>query len=144
MTLPVIPDVETILANSAAALRDQVLPELTDVWPRSCTRLVIASLEYALELMRNDHGAVIVEELTSALDALRPELPADAAEVVGRDGSPFEMASRLLVWSQEHPGADADTVRSALHPVLTAQLDRESATALPLVIALAQAMWSTE
>jgi hypothetical protein len=142
MTLPVIPDVATILANSAAALREQVLPELDDQWPRSCTRLVIASLEYAIELLRDDHGAANCAELVGAINTL--QLAGEAGDLAAGDGSPFEVASHLLVWAQEHPGPDADEIRSALRPVLTAQLDREAATALPLVIALAQAMWSTE
>lgn len=141
MTLPVVPDVETILANSAAALRDQVLPELADVWPRSCVRLVVASLEYAIELLHDDHAANNLAELGAAIEQLGATVPSGA---VAAGGSPFEAASRLLVWAQEHPGPDADTIRSTLHPVLTGQLDREATASLPLVIALTQAMWSTE
>jgi hypothetical protein len=142
MTLPVIPDVATILANSAAALREQVLPELDDQWPRSCTRLVIASLEYAIELLRDDHGAANRAELVGAIDTLRRS--GEVGRLVAAGGSPFEVASDLLVWAQEHPGPQADEIRAVLRPVLTAQLDREAAAALPLVVALAQAMWSTE
>lgn len=143
MTLPVVPDVETILANSVAALRDQVLPEIDEVWPRSCTRLVIASLEYAIELLRDDHGATNRAELAGALDGLSGVLSADAAAIAG-DGSVFEQSSRLLVWAQENPGPDADAVRAALHPVLVGHLDREAGAAMPLIVGLVQTMWSAE
>jgi hypothetical protein len=144
MTLPVVPDVETILANSVSALRDQVLPEIGEVWPRSCTRLVIASLEYAIELLRDDHGATNRAELAAALDGLRATLSADAATIAGGDGSVFEQSSRLLVWAQENPGPDADAVRAALHPVLVGHLDREAGAAMPLIVGLVQTMWSAE
>lgn len=143
MTLPVVPDVETILANSVAALRDQVLPEIAEVWPRSCTRLVIASLEYAIELLRDDHGATNRAELAGALDSLRAALSTDAA-AIGGEGSVFEQSSRLLVWAQENPGPDADAVRAALHPVLVGHLDREAGAAMPLIVGLVQTMWSAE
>ena len=40
MTLPVLPEVETILANSAQVLREVILPNLSDEWPRNCARVI--------------------------------------------------------------------------------------------------------
>ena len=57
MTLPVLPEVETILANSAQVLRDVVLPDLTDEWPRNCARVIAGALDYAIGLLKEDRAA---------------------------------------------------------------------------------------
>ena len=56
MTLPVLPDPETILANSAAVLRDVVLPAVTEEWPRSCVRIIASALEYAAGLLDGERA----------------------------------------------------------------------------------------
>ncbi len=139
MTLPALPDVDTILANSAAVLRDVVLPELHDEWPRSCTRIIVEALHYASELLHDNRPARHREELAAVLDELCPGLGPEAAARAG-DGSAYERASGLLVWAREDGGADAERVIAALHPILSAQLDEEVAAAAPLLSALHVAM----
>ena len=136
MTLPVLPEVETILANSAQVLRDVVLPDLTDEWPRNCARVIAGALDYAIGLLKEDRAAEYRAELEVALRGV-------AGEVQG-EGSPFERASAALVWSREHDGPEAEAVRAVLHPVLAAQMDREAAASEPLLTALHVAMRGTD
>lgn len=138
MTLPVLPDPETILANSAAVLRDVVLPAVTEEWPRSCVRIIASALEYAAGLLDGERAGTNVAELAAALARLRVERPVTAA--LAGTGSVHEQASALLVWAQHHPGDDADAIRAGLHPVLVEQLDREAAAVASLLTALHVAM----
>ena len=55
-----------------------------------------------------------------------------------KKSSPFEAASRLLVWSQNQPGKLADELRKILHKELYAQLEQEQAAATPLMQAWAR------
>lgn len=144
MTLPVLPEVETILANSATVLRDVVLPGLTDEWPRSCTRVIAGALEYAIGLLREDRTVRHRVQLDEVLARLAQGAPAELAAIASGEGSPFERSSAALVWSREHDGPDAERVRELLHPVLVAQLDEEAAAAEPLLTALHVAMRGTD
>ena len=145
MTLPVNPDVETILDSCIETLRDVVLPNVEGEWPRYSADLLIGSLEYAKQLLDEDQNAKRRAELAAAVDAVRA-LVADASEADWAEAlaeeSPFEAASRLLVAGQNHPGPVADGVRDILHPVLNAQLDAEFARTIGLFGAFARNMAS--
>ena len=117
MTLPVLPQGDTILVNSATVLRDVVLPTIDDEWGRSCTRIIAAALDYAVGLLADDRDTRHRAELEAA---------------------------RALVWSREHDGADADLVRAVLHPVLVAHLDEEAQAASGVLDALHVAMRGTD
>jgi len=143
MTLPVNPDVDTILGSCIETLRDVVVPEVDSEWARYSGELLIGSLEYARGLLSVDRNAERRAELAEALDRLRPSLLAsDRAEWRAPldDPSPFAVASRLLVLAQNEPGPLADEVREVLHPVLYAQLDSEMSSTMPLFIAFARNM----
>jgi hypothetical protein len=144
MTLPVLPSVEPILANSASVLRGVVLPSLTDDYPRTCTRIVAAALDYAVGLLQHDRGAANRAELDHALAVVAARCGPDVRSLVDADGSPFERASAVLVWGQTHDHPDAVVARDLLHPVLLAQLERETAEAQELMNALALAMRGTD
>ncbi len=143
MTLPVLPEVDTILANSATVLRDVVLPALDDEWSRSCTRIIAAALDYAIGLLGDDRGVRRRAELEAALAEMSARLGADLPDI-GGEGTAYERASRALVWSREHDGSDAETVRSVLHPVLVAHLDDEAAASANVLEALHVAMRGTD
>jgi hypothetical protein len=134
MTIPVLPRVDDILANSATALRTTVLPTITDEFAQLTVALVATALEYAIELLAKPRDAQHRAELDGALRRV-----GDVPEVAP-GGSPFERASRALVWAQRNPGRRADEVRAILHPVLIDQLERETTAAAPLLATLHAAM----
>lgn len=140
MTLPVLPSVEPILANSASVLRSVVLPSLSEDWPRTCTRIVAAALDYANGLLREDRGAANRAELEHALAVVGERCTGEVAALAAGDGSPFARASAVLVWGQGHDDASAVLARDLLHPVLLGQLERETVEADQLMAALAMAM----
>jgi hypothetical protein len=143
MTLPVNPDVETILDSCIETLREVVLPNVEGEWPRYSADLLVGSLEYAKQLLGEDLNAKRSAELAAAVDRVRELVETDAEphwnEALAFD-SPFEAASRLLVAGQNHPGPVADGVREILHPVLNAQLDAEFARTIGLFGAFARNM----
>jgi len=143
MTLPVNPDVETILDSCIETLRDVVLPNVAGQWPRYSADLLVGSLEYAKQLLGEDSNAKRRAELAAAVDAVRTFVASESephwTEALATD-SPFEAASRLLVTGQNHPGAVADRVREILHPVLNRQLDAEFARTIGLFGAFARNM----
>jgi hypothetical protein len=143
MTLPVSPDVETILEACIETLRDVVVPNVEGEWPRYSAELLVGSLEYARQLLGHDRNGERRTELAAAIDRVREQV-ASAPEPVWREAlaaaSPFEAASRLLVACQNHPGAIADAVHSSLHPVLRGQLDAEFGRTLGLFSAFARNM----
>jgi hypothetical protein len=143
MTLPVNPDVETILDSCIETLRDVVLPNVEGQWPRYSADLLIGSLEYAKQLLAEDLNARRRAELAAAVDEVRTFVAGESephwAEALAAD-SPFEAASRLLVAGQNHPGPVADGVRGILHPLLNAQLDAEFARTIGLFGAFARNM----
>ncbi len=143
MTLPVAPDVETILDSCIETLRDTVVPHVEGEWPRYSAELLVGSLEYAKHLLREDLNAARRAELQRALDAVREIVASDAApewsEALAAQ-SPFEAASRLLVHCQNSEGELARRVRDTLHPVLHAQLDAEMGRTLGLFSAFARNM----
>lgn len=143
MTLPVNPDVETILDSCIETLRDVVLPNVEGQWPRYSADLLVGSLEYAKQLLGEDLNAKRRAELAAAVDEVRTLVASDSephwAEALAAD-SPFEAASRLLVAGQNHPGPIADGVRGILHPVLNTQLDAEFARSIGLFGAFARNM----
>jgi hypothetical protein len=144
MTLPVIPDVETILANSATVLRDVVLPGLTDEWPRSCARVIAGALDYAIGLLHDDRSAGNAAGLEAALGQLADGASVGLAAIVSGHGSVYQRSSAALVWSRETDGPEAVRVRAVLHPVLVAQMEAEAAAAEPLLTALHIAMRGTD
>lgn len=143
MTLPIQPDIETVLESCARTVREILLPELQSEWARYSGDLCAASLEYALVLLQGDRNRTRRDELTAAVDELRPKI-AEAGDAAWRESllsdSPFVAASALLVAAQNHPGPLADHVRAVLHPLLDAQLDVDLAGALPLFAAFARNM----
>jgi hypothetical protein len=148
MTLPIQPDIETVLESCAHTLREVLLPEIESEWGRYSGDLCVASLEYALGLLKGDRNAGRREELAAAIENLRPEITAADLEEPSieewnaalRAPSPFVAASALLVAAQNHPGPLADRVRAGLHPLLHAQLDAEMTAAMPLFAAFARNM----
>jgi hypothetical protein len=146
MTLPVAPDVETILDSCIETLRDVVVPSVEGEWPRYSAELMVGSLEYAKHLLREDFDAIRRAELGRALDEVREIVAAEPAdlelewsEALAAE-SPFEAASRLLVACQNSGGPLAEQVRAALHPVLRAQLDSEMDRTMGLFAAFARNM----
>jgi hypothetical protein len=143
MTLPVAPDVETILDSCIETLRDVVVPSVEGEWPRYSAELMVGSLEYVKHLLSQDLDAGRREELGRALDEVREivasELGPEWSEALAHE-SPFEAAASLLVASQNSDGEVSQRVRSVLHPVLHAQLDAEFARTLGLFSAFARNM----
>jgi hypothetical protein len=143
MTLPIQPDIETVLESCAYTLREVLLPEIKSEWGRYSGDLCVASLEYALGLLKGDRNAARREELAAAIERLRPDVAAAEHGAWSRAleaPSPFVAASALLVAAQNNPGPLADRVRAALHPLLHAQLDAEMAAAMPLFAAFVKNM----
>ena len=130
MSLPVTPDAATVLRNSIANLRDVVLPGVSGEWERMCASITVGALEYALAVLNGGRDARHLEEL--------------AATTTGLDGSqgesPYEVASRLLIWGQRNPGDRANQIKEVLHPVLMRQLDEELTASMPLMAGLMVAM----
>lgn len=140
MSLPVVPDTETILRSCARVLQDVVLPGLEDDWQRFSAALMVGSLHYAIGVLHEDRGAAHRGELASTLGALQGDLTEEDLRAAAVHPSPFEAASALLVWAEEHPGAQAEAVRAALYPVLYRQMEQEAAAALPMMEAFGVAM----
>ena len=137
MTLPVTPNIETILRSCVATLNAEIVPELTSDWGRYSGNLVAASLEYALTLLSEPEApAQRRRELAEAIEALRPSI-----EAAGRPeftaaleaGSPYEVASKLLVAGQSASSTLAEELRAALHPLLQQQLEAQLAASSPLL-----------
>lgn len=143
MTLPVSPDPDTILTSCIETLRDVVVPNVEGEWPRYSADLLIGSLEYVQQLLREDLDPNRRAELRAALDELAPLVEAAGGSAFAEalaELSPFEAASRMLVASQNEPGELADRVRATLHPVLHRQLDAEMARSMGLFSAFARNM----
>jgi hypothetical protein len=143
MTLPVSPDVDTILGACIETLRDVVVPEVDTEWARYSGELLIGSLEYARGLLHEDRDGERREALAGAVDGLRSSVEGSGkAEWVAAldDASPFVVASRLLVAAQNEPGSLSDEIRGVLHPLLLAQLDAEMGKTMPLFIPFAKNM----
>ena len=141
MTLPVTPDIRTVLKDSVANLRDVVVPGVSGEWERFCAVLTVGALEYAIGLLDGDRNGLRRFELAQALASLGPdvaEVP-ELREFLGAP-SPYEVATLLLVWRQRNPGPLADRIKAALHPVLFAQLDAELAASAPLMQGFGAAM----
>ncbi len=143
MTLPVAPDVETILDSCIETLRDVVAPNTEGEWPRYSAELMVGSLEYVKHLLTEDFNASRRAELGRALDEVRGIVAAESApqwaEALAEE-SPFEAASKLLVAGQNLGGEVAERVRATLHPVLYAQLDAEFGRSIGLFGAFARNM----
>ncbi len=146
MTLPVAPDLETILDSCIETLRDVVVPSVEGEWPRYSAELMVGSLEYVKHLLREDFDASRRAELARALDEAREIVLAESAELAPEWSealaceSPFEAASKLLIACQNSGGDMADQVRATLHPVLHAQLDAEMGRTMGLFSAFARNM----
>ena len=125
MTLPVAPDVETILDSCIETLRDVVAPNVDGEWPR-----------YSAELGR---ALDEVREIVAADAADYPDLAPEWSQALAAE-SPFEAASGLLVACQNSGGELAERVRGILHPVLRAQLDAEMGRTTGLFAAFARNM----
>ncbi len=137
MALTVTPNVETILRSCIATLDAEIVPELTSDWGRYSGKLVAASLEYALTLLSEPEApAQRRRELAEVIEALRPSI--EAAErpefTAALDaGSPYEVASKLLVAGQNDSSSLAEELRAALHPLLEQQLGAQLAASSPLL-----------
>lgn len=143
MTLPVSPDVDTILESCIETLRDVVVPEVDSEWARYSGELLVGSLEYARVLLRGDRNAGRRQALDAAIETLRPSVQRSGSAAwleALEDESPFVVASNLLVEAQNDPGPLADEVRAVLHPLLYAQLDADLLNAMPLFAAFARNM----
>jgi hypothetical protein len=137
LTLPVTPNVETILRSCVATLNAEIVPELTSDWGRYSGKLVAASLEYALTLLSEPEApAQRRRELAEAIEALRPSIEAsrrpEFTAALEAD-SPYEVASKLLVAGQGDTSALAEELRAALHPLLEQQLEAQLAASFPLL-----------
>jgi len=135
MTLPVPPDARVILQNSVVTLREVVAPLAEDEWARFNASLLIGALEYALGAMEKDRGAEHRSHLIARIDSLRAAIQKSGeAEPIAAlaEKSPFEAASRLLVWGQNNPGALATEIQRVLRAELYVQLDQEIAAAEPI------------
>ncbi len=143
MTLPVAPDVDTILDSCIETLRDVVAPNVEGEWPRYSAELMVGSLEYVKHLLSEDFNASRRKELGCAVDEVRGIVADDSApqwaEALAEE-SPFEAASKLLVACQDLGGDVAERVRATLHPVLYAQLDAEFGRTIGLFGAFARNM----
>jgi hypothetical protein len=143
VSLPVPPSTETILNNCIATLQDVIIPDTHDEWARFSAGLLVGALEYAIGRLGDDRAEQHRADLQAAVEQLRGVVQQagqpDLADILDAT-SPFEVASRLLVWSQNNPGDLADELRRVLHPVLFAQLERESKAAEPIMSALARGM----
>lgn len=143
MTLPVPPDPKTILQNSIVTLREVVAPLAEDEWARFNASLLIGALEYALIGLEKDRGAEHRAALAAKVASLRAVVEkADDSELVAalREASPFEAASKMLVWGQNHPGSVAKEIQKTLRPELYAQLDEEIKAASPMMGAFVRGM----
>jgi len=143
MTLPVAPDVDTILDSCIETLRDVVAPAVEGDWPRYSAELLVGSLEYVKHLLSEDFDAGRRAELGAAIDEVREIVAAETAPEWNEalaDASPFETASRLLVTSQNLGGEVSERVRDTLHPVLYGQLDAEFGRTIGLFGAFARNM----
>ena len=143
MSLPVPPEAETILRNCIATLRDVILPDTHDEWARFNAGLLVGALEYAIGRLGDDRACQHRADLLAAVEQLRPvvQKAAQPSALAAMDaGSPFEVASRLLVWGQNNPGGLADALRRVLHPVLFAQMESELNAAEPIMAAFARGM----
>ena len=133
MTLPVHPDIETILENCAETMRTVILPELESEWGVFCGALLTASLTYANELIKNDRGAQYSEELSDALKSIRPTLDNIPDLDLSENSSPYQTATKALVYAQANPGPIADEISQVLQPVLMGQLEVELAATTPFM-----------
>jgi hypothetical protein len=143
MTLPVNPDVDTILASCIETLREIVVPEAQTEWARYSGELMVGSLEYARGLLHGDRNGERREALAGVIEGLRSSVEASdqsewSAALEGE--SPFVVASQLLVTAQNAPGPLAEEVKGVLHPLLYSQLDAEMGRAMPLFIPFARNM----
>lgn len=148
MTLPIQPDIETVLESCAQTLREVLLPEIETEWGRYSGDLCVASLEYAIGLLKGDRNTSRREQIAQAVEQIRPAIEAAELGDSSREEwnaafespSPFGAASALLIAAQNQPGALADRVREVLHPLLHSQLDAEMAASMPLFAAFARNM----
>lgn len=144
MSLPVPPSAETILKNSIETLRDVLLPiTRDDEWAKFNTGLLMGALEYALATLNEDRAAKHRKNLATVLANLRATLEASGqADLVTilDNPSPFEIASRLLVWGQNNPGDLAQEMQKALRGELYSQLEEELSAAAPIMGAFERGM----
>lgn len=143
MSLPVPPDAETILQNCIVTLREIVVPDVRDEWARFSAELLIGAIEYAIGRLGEDRAEGHRVELGAAVETLRRAIDESAEEelvLAVQQDSPFEAASRLLVWSQNRPGPLADRIQSTLRPVLLDQMHREMDAAEPIMTVLRKGM----
>ncbi|MDP6375155.1 MAG: hypothetical protein QGH42_02725 [Kiritimatiellia bacterium] len=143
MSLPVPPDTETILQNCIATLRDVIVPDAQDEWARFNAGLLVGALEYAIARLGDDRADQHRADLRTQVDQLRGTIEKAAhphAVAALEATSPFEVASRLLVWGQNNPGDLADELRRVLHPVLYRQMESELEAAGPIMSAFERGM----
>lgn len=117
-------------------LREAILPNLSDEWPRNCAAIA-GALDYAIGLLKEDRAQYRLPSWRTRCRAFRSRCRVRGQPSSGR-------RPRALVWSCEDHGPEADVVRAVLHPVLVAQMDREAAASEPLLTALHVAMRGTD
>ncbi len=143
MTLPIGPDADTILAACVETLRDVVLPNVEGEWPRYSADLMVGALEYTRSLLDTNPEQARRVELAATLASVAElvEASGEAHFIEALDEtSPFEVASRLLVACQNHPGELASSIKAQLHPVLIGQLDAEMGRSFGMFLAFARNM----
>ena len=144
MTLPVPPTAETILRNAITTLDQVLLPAVgKDEWAKFNAGLLIGALEYALDSMKEDRAARHRASLQAVLDDLQPGVASSGSpELLAalQEASPFEAATRLLVWGQNNPGALALVLQHALRRELHAQLEEELKASAPIMGAFQKGM----
>ena len=135
MTLPVPPTTRLILENNIAVMRDIILPAVKEDWARFNASLMVGALEYALYGLDRDRGAEYRRNLAAALERVRGtiEKSGQAGAIAAlAEKSPFDAASKLLVWGQNNPGPLASEVQKVLHDELFRQLDEEVKASDPM------------
>ena len=135
MTLPVPPSTRLILENSITTMRDIILPAVTEDWARFNASLMVGALEYALYGLGQDRERDNRQGLAAAVERVRPAVEksgrADAIAALG-EKSPFDAASKLLIWVQNNPGPLASEIQKVLHDELFRQLDEEVKASDPM------------
>lgn len=144
MSLPVPPTAEIILKNSISTLRDVLLPATKDdEWARFNTGLLMGALEYALATLGEDRAAKHRMNLTNVLSDLGASIKVSGTtDIINMldNPSPFEAASRLLVWAQNNPGDLAREIQKVLRSELYSQLEEELEASAPIMEAFHRGM----
>jgi hypothetical protein len=113
-----------------ATVRDVILPALTDDWARQCAIGLVSVAAYARR-RGDDPRPARTAQMVAALVKLadNPLVSWDHS-----DATAEVAVARALVAAVGRADADADAVRTALRPLLTAHLDDDLVRTLPLLV----------